>query len=118
MHREYVLVDQPKLAKRGDERGSADEPDVPRSAPSQLFHERASVARDEPHVRVVAAGGAAREHVGVDQTTATPKANGDYSFSCVSPVPQVEQCVTATATNTATGDTSEFSENEPVVAGP
>jgi hypothetical protein len=50
-------------------------------------------------------------------TTVQTDANGDASFSCLSPVPQVGQAVTATATNKATGDTSEFSENVEVVAG-
>ncbi len=53
-----------------------------------------------------------------EDTTVTPKANGDYSFACVSPDPQVGQAVTATATNTVTGDTSEFSQNAGVVPGP
>jgi hypothetical protein len=60
------------------------------------------------------------------QTTATTDANGDdTSFSCVSPVPQAGQLVTATATNTSgtasgtsIGDTSEFSLNFGVVPGP
>ncbi len=61
----------------------------------------------------------------VAQTTAATEANGDDSFSCVSPVPQAGQVVTATATNTsgtasgtAIGDTSEFSLNVGVVPGP
>jgi hypothetical protein len=51
-----------------------------------------------------------------EDTTVTTDTNGNYSFSCVSPVPQAGQAVTATATNTATGDTSEFSQNVGVVA--
>jgi hypothetical protein len=54
----------------------------------------------------------------VAQRTITTNANGDASFRCVSPVPQPGHTVTATATNTTTGDTSEFSLNETVVAGP
>jgi CSLREA domain-containing protein len=52
------------------------------------------------------------------QTTAATNANGDGSFSCVSPIPQAGQAMTATATNTLTGDTSEFSQNVGVVAVP
>lgn len=52
----------------------------------------------------------------LDTTTATTNANGDGSFSCVSSFPILGQIpgqtVSAAATNTATGDTSEFSENE------
>ena len=51
----------------------------------------------------------------------TTNSGGDGSFSCVSPVPQAGQAVTATATNTsgtatgtAIGDTSEFSRNKRV----
>jgi hypothetical protein len=58
-------------------------------------------------------------------TTVTTNAGGDDSFSCVSPVPQLGQAVTATATNTSgtatgtsIGDTSEFSLNVGVVPGP
>jgi CSLREA domain-containing protein len=57
-------------------------------------------------------------------TTVTTDANGDGSFACVSSVPQAGQLVTATATNTsgtatgtAIGDTSEFSQIVGVVAG-
>jgi hypothetical protein len=55
-------------------------------------------------------------------TTVTTDAGGDAdgpdSFSCVSPIPQAGQAMTATATNTATGDTSEFSLNVGVTPGP
>ena len=52
-------------------------------------------------------------------TTVTTDANGDASFVCApsSPIPQVGQAVTATATNETTGDTSEFSLNQTVVLG-
>jgi hypothetical protein len=60
----------------------------------------------------------------MDQETVQTDANGDGSFSCSSPILQVGQVVSATATNTSgtangtsRGDTSEFSENETVVAG-
>ena len=59
------------------------------------------------------------------QTDAGGDADGPDSFSCVSPVPQLGQAVTATATNTsgtatgtAIGDTSEFSLNVGVSPGP
>jgi hypothetical protein len=49
----------------------------------------------------------------------TTNANGDdNSFVCTSPVSQPGQTVTATATNTASGNTSEFSQNVGVVPGP
>lgn len=51
-------------------------------------------------------------------TAVTTDAGGDVSFACVSPVPQPGQFVTATATNTTTGDTSEFSLNAGVAAVP
>jgi hypothetical protein len=49
----------------------------------------------------------------VAQTTATTDAGGDASFTCTGTVGFLipGQTVTATATNTATGDTSEFSRN-------
>jgi hypothetical protein len=55
------------------------------------------------------------------QTDAGGEAEGADRFSCVTNHPLVvagQTRVTVTATNTATGDTSEFSENEIVVAGP
>ncbi|MDQ4042263.1 MAG: hypothetical protein M3118_00380, partial [Actinomycetota bacterium] len=53
-------------------------------------------------------------------TTVTTDANGNGSFSCVTNFTVVpgQTVVTATATNTATGDTSEFALNVGVVAGP
>ena len=48
------------------------------------------------------------------QTTATTNDGGDASFSCTGPAGLRGLPVTATATNTATGDTSEFSQNFPV----
>ena len=44
-------------------------------------------------------------------TTTTDPASGDYSFTCTGPAGLRGLPVTATATNTATGDTSEFSQN-------
>ncbi len=54
----------------------------------------------------------------LDQTTAQTDPNGDGSFTCPTTGAAVGQEVSATATNTATGDTSEFSANETVEAGP
>jgi hypothetical protein len=58
-------------------------------------------------------------------TTVTTDSGGDASFSCISPIPQLGQAVTATATNTsgtasgtAIGDTSEFSAIVAVTSGP
>ncbi|MDQ4043151.1 MAG: hypothetical protein M3118_04970 [Actinomycetota bacterium] len=48
----------------------------------------------------------------LDTTSRATDAGGDTSFQCDSQVPEAGQTVTATATNTVTGDTSEFSENE------
>jgi hypothetical protein len=57
----------------------------------------------------------------LDTTAATTDASGDGGFVCVSSLPILGQIpgqtVSATATNTATGDTSEFSENK-LVPGP
>src|ERR671917_148505 len=64
MHRQDVLVDQVELAERGDERSPTNQPDVPRGAMAQFFYQRARVTRHELHVRVVATGRAAREHIG------------------------------------------------------
>jgi len=51
-------------------------------------------------------------------TTTATNANGDSSvFTCTSNDPEVDQEVSVTATNTASGDTSEFSRNV-VVSGP
>jgi parallel beta-helix repeat protein len=54
----------------------------------------------------------------LETTTATTDANGDGSFTCASHVPAVGDEVSATATNTATGDTSEFSQNVAVTTNP
>jgi hypothetical protein len=51
-------------------------------------------------------------------TTVTTNANGAGSFTCSSFEPEPGQRVTATATNNATGDTSEFSLNADVQSGP
>lgn len=52
----------------------------------------------------------------VGEDTVTTNAGGDASFTCAGTVGVLipGQGVTATATNTATGDTSEFSRNVPV----
>ena len=51
----------------------------------------------------------------LDTTTRTTDAARNASFQCDSQVPEQEgQTVSATATNVATGDTSEFSANETV----
>jgi hypothetical protein len=54
----------------------------------------------------------------LETTTATTDANGDGSFTCASHVPAVGDEVSATATNTATGDSSEFSQNVAVTTNP
>jgi hypothetical protein len=51
-------------------------------------------------------------------TSVQTGANGDASFSCATTGAVVGQEVSATATNTASGDTSEFSLNRPVTPGP
>jgi hypothetical protein len=82
------------------------------SNPSQSFTIQCFVAVADP-------SGNGEGQIPVAQTTASTNANGDGSFSCTaSPVPQPGQPVTATAMNTATGDTSEFSLNANVVSGP
>ncbi|HET6262933.1 MAG TPA: right-handed parallel beta-helix repeat-containing protein, partial [Chloroflexia bacterium] len=82
------------------------------SNPSQNFTVQCFVAAPDP-----SGFGEGQIPVGQDTTVATD-INGDASFSCpANPIPQVNQTVTATATNTATGDTSEFSQNVGVVAG-
>ena len=60
-----------------------------------------------------------------EDTIVTTNAGGDANFSCVSPVPQAGQAVTATATNTSgtasgtsIGDTSEFAQNVGVAPVP
>jgi CSLREA domain-containing protein len=50
-------------------------------------------------------------------TSATTDANGDSSFTCVTGLDLTGNEVSTTATNTATGDTSEFSLNRTVVPG-
>jgi hypothetical protein len=53
----------------------------------------------------------------LDTTTTTTDENGDSpTFSCASNVPTVGDRVSTTATNTATGDTSEFSGNVQVTS--
>jgi hypothetical protein len=88
------------------------------SNPSQNYTIQCFVAAPDP-------SGHGEGQILVAQTTAATDANGDDSFSCVSPIPQAGQLVTATATNTsgtasgtAIGDTSEFSQNVGVVLGP
>lgn len=51
----------------------------------------------------------------LDTTSRTTNAAGNTNFQCDSQAPGLGQEVTATATNVATGDTSEFSENEEVI---
>jgi hypothetical protein len=50
-------------------------------------------------------------------TTTTTNADGDATFTCTSNVPELGDTVSTTATNTTTGDTSEFSENHTVSSG-
>jgi CSLREA domain-containing protein len=61
--------------------------------------------------------GEARTLVG-QTTPVTTNFNGNASFSCPDSSIRAGLRVTATATNTATGDTSEFSRNRSVVSGP
>jgi hypothetical protein len=89
------------------------------SNPSQNYTIQCFVAAPDP-----SGNGEGQIPAGQD-TTVTTNTGGDGSFSCVSPVPQLGQAVTATATNTSgtatgtsIGDTSEFSQNVGVVAGP
>jgi hypothetical protein len=82
------------------------------SNPSQSFTIQCFVAAPDP-----SGHGEGQLPAGQD-TTVTTDANGDAGFACVSPVPQPGQLVSATATNTASGDTSEFSLNAGVSAGP
>jgi trimeric autotransporter adhesin len=51
----------------------------------------------------------------LDTTSRSTGPAGNATFQCNSPEPGNGQRVTATATNIATGDTSEFSENEEVI---
>ena len=85
------------------------------SNPSQSFTVQCFVAAPDP-----SGHGEGQVPAGAD-TTVTTDSGGDGSFSCGSPVPQAGQFVTATATNTsgtatgtAIGDTSEFSQNQVV----
>jgi hypothetical protein len=82
------------------------------SNPSQSYTVQCFVAAPDP-----SGNGEGQTPAGAD-TTVTTNSGGDCSFSCVSPIPQAGQAVTTTATNTATGDTSEFSLTVDVVAGP
>jgi hypothetical protein len=88
------------------------------SNPSQNYTVQCFVAAPDP-----SGNGEGQIPAGAD-TTVTTDAGGDGSFACVSPVPQLGQAVTATATNTSgtasgtsIGDTSEFSLNVGVVPG-
>jgi hypothetical protein len=85
------------------------------SNPNQTYTIQCFVAVPDP-------SGHGEGQIPVDQDTVQTDAGGEAEgadrFSCVSPIPQVGQAVTVTATNTATGDTSEFSLNKTVVAGP
>jgi hypothetical protein len=81
------------------------------SNPNQSFTIQCFVAAPDP-----SGHGEGQIPAGTD-TTVTTEANGTGSFSCVSSVPQAGHLVTATATNTsgtatgtAIGDTSEFSQ--------
>ena len=71
-------------------------------------------------VQCFIADGPSGEHgegqIFIAETNTTPTSEGEYGFSCSAPTTTVlpEDEVTATATNTATGDTSEFSSNETV----
>ena len=55
--------------------------------------------------------GEGRTLVGETTATTTDPTSGDYSFTCTVGVLIPGQEITATATKTATGDTSEFSKN-------
>jgi hypothetical protein len=83
------------------------------SNPSQNFTVQCFVAAPDP-------SGFGEGQIPVGQATVTTNANGDASFSCVSPVPLPGQTVTATATSQRqfVGDTSEFSQIFGVVAVP
>jgi hypothetical protein len=52
----------------------------------------------------------------LDTTTTMTGTDGNGSFTCDSPVPEAGQAVTATATNEASRDTSEFSLNRTIIA--
>jgi hypothetical protein len=85
------------------------------SNPNQTYTVQCFVAAPDPT-------GHGEGQIPVDTRTVTTDSGGDGSFTCVSPVPQAGQLVTATATNTSgtasgtsIGDTSEFSQNVGVV---
>jgi hypothetical protein len=52
----------------------------------------------------------------LDSTLRTTNSFGGASFQCDTQDPEEGQTVSATATNVSTGDTSEFSENEEIIA--
>jgi hypothetical protein len=80
------------------------------SNPSQDFTVQCFVAAPDP-----SGHGEGRIPAGQD-TTVTTDADGDARFVCASPIPVAGQAVAAT--NTATGDTSEFSRVVGVVSSP
>jgi hypothetical protein len=87
------------------------------SNPNQSFTIQCFVAAPDP-------SGHGEGQIPVDTRTVTDT-NGDVGFTCVSPIVQAGQLVTATATNmsgtatgTSIGDTSEFAQNVGVVPGP
>ena len=83
------------------------------SNPSQSFTVQCFVADDDP------SGHGEGLIFLTEDTTVTTNADGDASFSCVTPLRvAVGQTVSATATNQASGDTSEFSERVGVSPGP
>jgi hypothetical protein len=79
------------------------------SNPNERFRIQCFVAAPDP-----SGHGEGQNLVGI--ATATTDANGDDdSWVCTdTTLPQVGQQVTATATRSTTGDTSEFADNEPV----
>jgi len=88
------------------------------SNPNQTYTVQCFVAAPDP-------SGHGEGQIPVAQTTVQTDAGGDDSFTCVSPVPQAGQLVSATATNTSgtasgtsIGDTSEFSQNVGVTLVP
>ena len=82
------------------------------SNPSQDYTIQCFVAAPDP-------SGHGEGQILVAQTTASTNAAGNVNFSCVTSFPLVVgQTVTATATNTTTDDTSEFSQNVGVIPGP
>jgi hypothetical protein len=84
------------------------------STPNRTFTIQCFVAGPAPDT-----SGHGEGQILVAQDTVTTDAGGDSdSFACISPVPQNGQAVTATATNTTTGDTSEFALNVGVTPGP